>query len=122
MSKLNLEKARINYTVGTRFISATKNVKSPLSVSFLKVANHFDRAELIKSLEEFILVKHNFTFPKRFKNKYNKIDFSVCSSFLREIEKEKDERDYLISLEFDIVEDSGGVIYCGENKEWAKIV
>lgn len=120
---MNLKTAKTNYPLKTQFFTATQMIaKRPLTVTSLMEASHYDRKEQIKSLEQHILSIHNITFPKRFKNKYDKIDFSVCLTFLREIEKEKTERDYLVSLDSDIIEAEGGVIYDGEYKVWAKIV
>lgn len=115
-----LKIARIEYPPTTSFLTATGMLdKRPLIVTSLKVANHFDRLEQIKGLEAHILSVHNNMFPRRFRNKYSKIDFSVCSSFLAEIKNEKEERDYLISLKSDIIEIEGGVVYCGETNTWA---
>jgi hypothetical protein len=76
------------YPIGSQFFSATKNLKSPLKVSSLRVAEHLDRQEEIRQLKE---------------NKSN-----------------RKRLEYLLSLEPDIINSDGGVIYCGETKTWAE--
>ena len=116
----NLKTAREKYPNGTEFFSATDNPKFPLKVTFLRVASHFDRKELVSNLEDYILTLHNATFPRKFKKRYQDIDFSVCSFFAGNVKTEREERDYFEGFEADIVNDEGGVIYDGETGVWAK--
>ena len=48
----NLKEIRKEYPIHTQFYSATKNLKSPLTVGTLKFAEHLDRQEEIKQLKE----------------------------------------------------------------------
>jgi hypothetical protein len=86
----NIKEIRKEYPTGSQFYSATKNLKSPLTVTSIKFAEHLDRQEEIKQL--------------------------------RESKANKSRLNYLLSLEPDIVNSDGGVIYCGERKEWAEKV
>ena len=86
----NIKEIRKEYPIHTQFYSATKNLKSPLTVTSIKFAEHLDRQEEIKQLKE----------SKSNKSRLN----------------------YLLSLEPDIVNSEGGVIYCGESKQWAEKV
>jgi len=86
----NLKEIKKLYPTGSQFFSATKNVKSPLTVTSIKFAEHLDRQEEIKQL--------------------------------RESKSNKSRLNYLLSLEPDIVNSEGGVIYCGETKTFAEKV
>lgn len=78
------------YPIGSQFLTATKNLKSPLTVSSLRIAEHLDRQEEIRQLKE----------TKTNRKRLN----------------------YLLSLEPDIINSDGGVIYCGETKTFAEKV
>lgn len=86
----NLKKARREYKPGTEFFSATKNIKTPIRVAILREALHEDRISEIKKLEHSSLTE------------------------------DKERRKYLQSLENDIVNSEGGVIYCSETGNWAE--
>ena len=85
---INLKEIKKLYPTGSMFLTATKNLKSPLTVTSIKFAEHLDRQEEIKQL--------------------------------RESKSNKSRLNYLLSLEPDIVNSEGGVIYCGETKTFAE--
>jgi len=87
---INLKEIKKLYPTGSMFLTATKNLKSPLTVTSIKFAEHLDRQEEIKQL--------------------------------RESKSNKSRLNYLLSLEPDIVNSEGGVIYCSESKQWAEKV
>ena len=104
------------------FISATKKLKSPIVITQLVEAQHLDRKERIKNIELHILSVWNEMFYPKYCGKYTKLNFDSSSNFFAQIKDLKEERDYLISLKSDIINDDiGGVIYCGETNTWAEI-
>jgi len=106
-----------NYKPGTLFLSATKNIKSPLKVTALKKAEHVDRLNRISQLERLMVIVWNENNPP--KENYNQIKEQF---FIENCNKLWSERNYLLSLPKDIINSSGGVIYCGETNTWAEIV
>lgn len=52
MSKETLRKARKEYPYGTMFLTATENCAIPMKVVGLRLAEHLDRKEKIKKLQE----------------------------------------------------------------------
>ena len=119
-----LKEIKKSYPIGSHFLSATKNIKKPLRVTGLRFAEHEDRSNRIKEMQNKVIELYNEHFNK-FAVKYEEVKFSSYS-FLAENEnkvmKLKEEIEYLQSLEKDIVNSDGGVIYCGENNVWAKVI
>lgn len=119
-----LKEIKKSYPIGSHFLSATKNIKKPLRVTGLRFAEHEDRTNRIKEMQNKVIELYNEHFNK-FVVKYEEVKFSSYS-FLAENEnkvmKLKEEIEYLQSLEKDIVNSDGGVIYCGENNVWAEII
>lgn len=119
-----LKEIKKSYPIGSHFLSATKNIKKPLRVTGLRFAEHEDRTNRIKEMQNKVIELYNEHFNK-FAVKYEEVKFSSYS-FLAENEnkvmKLKEEIEYLQSLEKDIVNSDGGVIYCGENNVWAEII
>ena len=116
--KSNLQTARENYPIGSTFKSATGKIKTALTVNYLSEATHQDRIDRVASLKIKMINKWNNLFPKEWKDSYKKLDFRN-QKFLEVVKKLKEEVDYLSSLEKDIVNENGGVIYCSETKTWA---
>ena len=118
----NLKEVKKSYPIGSHFLSATKNIKKPLKVTGLRYAEHLDRQERIKEMQNKVIELYNEHFNK-FAVKYEEVKFSSYS-FLAENEnrvmKLKEEIEYLQSLPKDVVNSEGGVIYCGETGNWAK--
>ena len=108
--KSNLQTAKENYPIGSTFKSATGKIKTALTVNYIQEATHQDRIKMIN--------KWNNLFPKEWKDSYKKLDFRN-QKFLEVVKKLKEEVDYLSSLEKDIVNENGGVIYCSETKTLA---
>ena len=112
------------YPIGSHFLSATKNIKKPLRVVSLRYAEHEDRSNRIKEMQNKVIELYNEHFNK-FAVKYEEVKFSSYS-FLAEndnrVMKLKEEIKYLQSLPKDIVNSEGGVVYCGENNVWAEVV
>lgn len=116
--------ARKNYKKETYFLSATKNIKKPLKVTGLRFAEHEDRSNRIKEMQNKVIELYNEHFNK-FAVKYEEVKFSSYS-FLAEndnrVMKLKEEIEYLQSLPKDVINSEGGVIYDGDNNVWAEIV
>ena len=119
-----LKEIKKQYPIGSHFISATKNIKKPLRVVGLRYAEHLDRQERIKEMQNKVIELYNEHFNK-FAVKYEEVKFSSYS-FLAEndnkVMKLKEEIEYLQSLPKDVVNSEGGVVYDGENNVWAEIV
>lgn len=125
MDKLKI--ARQNYPQHSLFITATGSVVAPLKVTKLSYAKHEDRkAEIDKIKAEVLLTwrEMNPTKPKDFfKKLFKPINlFETNADFNNEVKEKMVMLEYLSSLESDIIEEEGGVIYCGETKMWAKNV
>ena len=120
----NLKEIKKSYPIGSHFLSATKNIKKPLKVTGLRYAEHLDRQERIKEMQNKIIELYNEHFNK-YLLRYEDVKFSNYS-FLAENEnrvmKLKEEIEYLQSLPKDVINSEGGVIYDGENNVWAEIV
>ena len=120
----NLKEIKKQYPIGSYFITATKNIKKPLRVTGLRFAEHEDRSNRIKEMQNKVVELYNEHFNK-FAVKYEEVKFSSYS-FLAEndskVMKLKEEIEYLQSLPKDIVNSEGGVIYDGENNRWAEVV
>jgi hypothetical protein len=113
---MKLKEIKKDYPVDSWFFSATGKIKRPLKVTELRYANHEERFDRIKELENIIL--KNYTNNTGMYVNYNKIVFKY--SFAKKMLKELKERKYLLYLKRDIVEANGGVIYCGETNTLAK--
>ena len=122
--ELYLESVEQKYPIRTYFLSATKNIKKPLRVTGLRYAEHLDRQERIKEMQNKVIELYNEHFNK-FAVKYEEVKFSSYS-FLAENEnrvmKLKEEIEHLQSLPKDVINSEGGVIYDGENNVWAEKV
>ena len=116
--KSNLQTAKEKYPIGSTFKSATGKIKTALTVNYIQEATHQDRVDRVASLKIKMINKWNNLFPKEWKDSYKKLDFRN-QKFLEAVKKLKEEVDYLSSLEKDIVNENGGVIYCSETKTWA---
>lgn len=115
----NLELAKIRYPKGTTFFSATGKVSAKLTVNFLLEATHIDRQERLNYLKSRMLKKWNELFYDDAKDHFKQLAFDN-EEFLKEVKFWKEEFDYLRKLPRDIINESGGVIYCGETNKWAK--
>ena len=113
---MEIKEARKLFPKGTEFLSATNNLRIPLRVTTLLVANHTDRKNKIKELELNILALWNTENPKRVVDFFRKVPKSFQIS-----QKEFEEREFLLSLPSDIVNEEGGVIWCGETNTLAKL-
>ena len=120
----NLKEIKKLYPLNSLFLSATKNIKKPLRVTGLRYAEHLDRHERIKEMQNKVIELYNEHFNK-FAVKYEEVKFSSYS-FLAENEnrvmKLKEEIEHLQSLPKDVINSEGGVIYDGENNVWAEKV
>ena len=119
-----LKEIKKQYPTGSHFLTATKNIKKPLKVTGLRCAEHLDRQERIKEMQNKVIELYNEHFNK-FAVKYEEGKFSSYS-FLAEkdnrVMKLKEEIEYLQSLPKDVINSEGGVIYDGENNVWAEVV
>lgn len=113
---MKLEQAQQEFPLGTAFISATKKIKAPLIVTELKYAEHLDREEAIRNIEQTVIKKYNENYHNVFT--FKKIKFKP--EFSEEVRDLIKERQYLLSIPKDIVEVLGGVIYCGETNTLAE--
>jgi len=120
----NLKEIKKLYPIGSHFLSATKNIKKPLKVTGLRFAEHEDRSNRIKEMQNKVIELYNKHFNK-YLLRYEEVKFSSYS-FLAEndnrVMKLKEEIEYLKSLPKDVVNSEGGVVYCGENNVWAEKV
>jgi len=120
----NLKEIKKQYPLNSMFLTATKNIKKPLRVTGLRYAEHEDRSNRIKEMQNKVIELYNEHFNK-FAVKYEEVKFSSYS-FLAEndnrVMKLKEEIEYLKSLPKDVVNSEGGVVYCGENNVWAEKV
>ena len=120
----NLKEIKKVYTTGSMFLTATKNIKKPLKITSLRFAEHLDRQERIKEMQNKVIELYNEHFNK-FAVKYEEVKFGSYS-FLAEndnrVMKLKEEIEYLQSLPKDVINSEGGVIYDGENNVWAEKV
>ena len=104
-----------NYPKGSYFYSATNNVKTALKVTNLKYSESKDIENKLGKLNKKVVHLWNETFP----HKKDKVDLnnqliqSLAKKQLKEIKQ-------LNQIEKDIIEETGGLIYCGETKIWAK--
>ena len=112
---MKLSQAREEFPINSLFLSATGNIKKPLTVVKLMYAQHEDRKERIKNIEKYVLNLHNKNFYPKFVNSFSKLDLSLCGC-----KEELEEREYLLSLKRDIINEEGGVIFCGETNSTAK--
>ena len=121
---VTLKEIKKQYPIGSHFLSATKNIKKPLKVTGLRFAEHEDRSNRIKEMQNKVIELYNEHFNK-FAVKYEEVKFSSYS-FLAENEnrvmKLKEEIEHLQSLPKDVINSEGGVVYCGENNVWAEKV
>ena len=110
-----IQQAIENYPKGSYFYSATNNLNSPIKVTSIRYSESKDRDDRISKLNRKLVKMWNEVFP----DKPNKIEHTNLF-FQNFAKKQIKELNYLKQTENDIVEDSGGIIYCGETKVWAK--
>lgn len=118
----NLEKAKKEYKFGEYFLSATNNLKSPIRIGIIDEAKHEDRVNEIANIKQWCLDLYRSMNPNQAKDKFEKLDykFKHNAEFFKNTRKQIARMEYIHSLEKDIVNLDGGVIYCGETKVWAK--
>lgn len=121
--KTNLETAKENYKFGTDFFSATGNLRQPLKVFIVQEAEHEDRKNEIGRIKQYCLDTYRAMHPSNPKDKFEKLKFAFQNDreFVKAVSEKIARMHYLESLEKDIINSEGGVIYCGETKTWSKI-
>jgi|TARA_R110000782_G_C14752041_1_gene407267 hypothetical protein len=119
----NLKEAKQKYKVGDLFITATKNIRKPLKVAQLKEAEHEDRKNEILYLKDKCLSLYREFTPYKPKDKFENLeeDFKKEGTFKDKTKDILERLEYLLSLENDIVNTDGGVIFCGETLEWSEL-
>ena len=119
----NLKEVKKQYPKGSMFYSATKKIKQPIEITEIKFAEHLERENQIKALENKAITLYN-EYCGAFASKYTEVKFNnkhfISDNKIIPILKE--EIEYLQSLPKDIVNSDGGVIYCGESNVWAEKV
>ncbi len=111
-----LKQARKNYPSGSLFISATRNIKQPIKITTIGFAKHEDRVEKVKEYEFTIMALYNERIYPKAVQKFSEIKIKSMNQAELEL---LEERDFLLSIPKDIVNEDGGVIYCGETNTWA---
>lgn len=118
----NLKDARKKYPTNSIFFTATGKIKQGLKVVILKQAEHEDRQNEIQSIKNKCLSIYREMYPPLDTFEKLKNAFKEKPDFISATKKLVERMDYLMSLEKDIINSEGGVIYCGETQTWAEKV
>ena len=111
---MKIKELKKEFPEGTYFLSATEAIKTPLRVTKIVEARHEDRQNRIRELEREIINRYNEVHDTNHTTFYNVSGYMIgCDEQVREISEIK-------KMPKDIVEVSGGVIYCGETNKIAK--
>ena len=123
MNNINLKEIKKLYPTGSMFLTATKKIKQPLKVTEIKYAEHLERENQIKNLQNKVITLYN-EYCGAFATKYLEVRFNNRHFILdnKIVTTLKEEIEYLQSLPKDIINSDGGVIYDGETDNWAEVV
>lgn len=112
-----LKFAKKRYKRNSYFYTATKNISVPLKVTSLNLAQHEERTSEISLIEHAILRKWLEISPKSAKINKNHRHYPYFEAQTKQLQKRLKD---LKLFGVDIVEEEGGVIYCGTLNQWAE--
>lgn len=119
---MNLKEIRKEYAFGNYMLSATGNIKAPIRIGTIYFAQHEDRSNQIANLKQHCLDVYREMHPATPKDKFEKLKYALEHDFdfISAVKEQIERMNYLLSLEKDIINSEGGVIYCGETNTFAK--
>lgn len=114
-----LKQAKENYPKNSLFYSASGNLKSPLRVTHLRYSESKDLNDEIEDIENELIAIWNIMYPKKFANKFSKLNLKD-DEFFHFTKRSLLKLRQLREIQPDIVEDNGGIIFDGLTETWAK--